>query len=59
MHFDRGDDSFISSHIGFYYHDLEGLLVSSKLEVKNRVFSPMPFLGGLLNSQVFFVVEKR
>ncbi len=58
VHFNRGESSYISSHIGFYYHDLERLLLSSELKMINKIFSPIPTLKGLINSQVFFVLEK-
>lgn len=58
VHFNRSENSYISSHIGFYYHDLERLLLVSELKMKNKVFSPIPIFKGLLNSQVFFILEK-
>ena len=58
IHFHRGNESYISSHIGFYYHDLEKLILSSGLKICHKKFSPIPMLKGLINSQVFYVLEK-
>ena len=54
----RGNEFYIYSHIGFYYHDLEKLLLSLRLKITKKVFSPIQVLRGFINSQVFFIVEK-
>jgi 2-polyprenyl-3-methyl-5-hydroxy-6-metoxy-1,4-benzoquinol methylase len=59
IHFHRGQEPYISSHIGFYYHDLENILLSSGLKIRHKKFSPIPVLKGILNSQVFFVLKKN
>lgn len=55
---DRGNDAFILSHIGFDYRNLEKLFTFVGFGVKQRRFSPLQGLGGFLNSQVFFVLQK-
>lgn len=59
IHFDRGDGSYISSHMGFYYHDLEKIFIASGFRVRQKKFSPVPMLKGVINSQVFFVLENN
>ena len=59
MKIERGDRAYISSHVGFDYRDLQRVIVHSGFCVKKRLFSPFPILGGWLNSQVFFVLERR
>ncbi len=56
--FDRGDEDYNPSHLGFYYPALEKLFPSVGLRVRKKVFSPMPILKGIVNSQVFFLLEK-
>ena len=56
---DRGQDGYISTHIGFNYHDLEKLIVSVGYEIKEKHFSPLKRLGGFINSQIFFVLELK
>ena len=58
VHFDRGDEPYNPSHLGFYYPDLERVFSSSGLKIRKKVFSPLPALRGLVNSQVFFLLEK-
>ena len=58
IYLDRGNESYIHSHIGFYYHDLERLILSLGLKIHIKKFSPVPILPGWLNSQVFFVLSK-
>ncbi len=58
MKIERGDGSFIHTHIGFYYQDLERVIRASGLEIVKRVFSPIKPLGRLVNSQVFFVLRR-
>jgi SAM-dependent methyltransferase len=54
----RSGGAYDPSHIGFNYHDLEKLLLSMRLEVTGKLFSPIKLLGGMVNSQVFFVLKK-
>ncbi len=58
VHFHRGEAPYIPSHVGFYYRDLEKLLLASGLRMRLKKFSPLPALNGVINSQVFFVLEK-
>ncbi len=51
------ENGFIYSHVGFRYKDLEKLLTSQNLKITRRIFSPFSFLGAVLNSQVFFIVD--
>lgn len=55
---ERGNESYISTHIGFDYRDLEKLFVSSGFEIKNRLYSPLKGCGSICNSQVFYVLSK-
>ncbi len=55
---DRGHGPFISNHIGFYYQDLERILLSSGMTMIEKVYSPFPFAKGVVNSQVFYVMKK-
>ncbi len=56
---DRGAESYIKSHIGFYYTDLEDLFDEAGLTVKKKIFSPVKFFGPIINSQVFYVIENK
>lgn len=58
IHFDRGNRPYIFSHMGFYYQDLENLIVSLGLTIHSKKFSPISMLGRAINSQVFFVLRK-
>lgn len=57
MNIDRPKDDFISSHVGFNYHHLEAEIFTSGFVIKRRLSSPLPLLGGVLNSQMFYVLE--
>lgn len=57
--FFRGSQSYISSHLGFSHLRLEYLILESDFEICRRYFGPFPFLGGLLNSQVYFECRPR
>lgn len=54
---DRGDEDYISSHIGFDYRELEKTICASGFKIKEKRFSPFDRLGAFTNSQVFFVLE--
>lgn len=56
---DRGQEAYISSHIGFDYSDLEKLIISVGYEIKKKHFSPFKGLKSFINSQVFFVLELK
>jgi len=51
---DRGDDYYISSHVGFSHKKLEYLLVDAGFTVEKKYFSPFPFMRSVANSQAFF-----
>ena len=46
--------NFIGSHVGFYSFDLERVLLEEGLIIREKRYSPLPFLGKLFNSQVFY-----
>lgn len=45
------------SHMGFYYMDLEKIFLE-RYKIENKFYSPFPYLGYNLNSQVFYVLKK-
>lgn len=53
---ERGDSSYVGSHIGFDYRELEKLLLSYNLKTVKKVYSPIRWLGPI-NSQVFYVLS--
>lgn len=55
---DRGQEAYITTHIGFDYRDLEKLIISEGYKVKKKRFSPLKGLNGVINSQIFFVLEE-
>jgi uncharacterized membrane protein len=55
---DRGSESYISTHIGFSYKDLEVLFPEIGFKVKKLLFSPIQFFGSTVNSQVFYILVK-
>jgi 2-polyprenyl-3-methyl-5-hydroxy-6-metoxy-1,4-benzoquinol methylase len=50
---------YIYSHVGFDHRTLPGLFQQAGLRVVRRCYSPLGWLRGLLNSQVFFVLRRR
>ena len=56
--FNRGSNSYISNHIGFYYNDLEIIFKKANLKIEKRIFSPISLFGSILNSQVFYILSK-
>jgi len=55
---DRGDEEYKPSHIGFYYPDFEKIVLSEKLDIKTKLFSPIRLFGRIMNSQVFYIITK-
>lgn len=53
----RTGSSYLS-HLGFYHTDLEKVLLSDFVVVE-KIFSPFSSLGSMLNSQVFYKLEKK
>ena len=51
------DEPYIASHIGFDYRSVERITRRHGFRVK-RSYSPVPFLGPLAASQVFFVLVR-
>ncbi|MBT7543112.1 MAG: class I SAM-dependent methyltransferase [Gammaproteobacteria bacterium] len=49
---------FISSHIGFSHNDLLKLIKKVGFNIIKKTYSPFPFFGSLLNSQIFLVLKK-
>jgi len=52
-------DGYIDSHVGFNYRALRTRLQREGFVIEQEVFSPLPWLGGLLNSQVFWLCRRR
>lgn len=50
----RGNDFYISSHVGFSYKKLEYLIIESGYKIEKKYFSPLPVLRSFINAQVFF-----
>ncbi len=59
INFDRGNESYLHSHMGFYYNDLENIFDKVELSIHRKLFSPIKFLGPLINSQIFYILKKR
>lgn len=55
----RGNDDYIASHTGFSHKNLEYLIIDNGWKIKKKFFSTIPFVGSMLNSQVFFEIERR
>jgi SAM-dependent methyltransferase len=45
-------------HMGFYFHDLE-VLLGQYFDIVEKHFSPFPFCGYNVNSQVFYKLKRR
>jgi 2-polyprenyl-3-methyl-5-hydroxy-6-metoxy-1,4-benzoquinol methylase len=52
-----GRSSRFTGHKGFNWRKFERV-VASRFDVQRRLFSPMPLMGSLLNSQVWFVCKR-
>ena len=59
MQIDRGSAEYIPSHIGFDWRDLEELFLVQGFRIMKKAFSPFSALGGGINSQVFYVLQKH
>jgi 2-polyprenyl-3-methyl-5-hydroxy-6-metoxy-1,4-benzoquinol methylase len=55
----RTDSLFISTHIGFYYKDIENIFASEGFDIAAKKYSPFGFFGALINSQVFYILKKN
>jgi len=51
------ENSYFPTHTGFDFRDLEGLFASARLKITGKCFSPLPFLGKILNSQIVYLLE--
>lgn len=54
----RGNDFYIEPHTGFSHKNLEYLIVDTGWKIKKKFFSPIPIVGSMLNSQVFFEITR-
>jgi SAM-dependent methyltransferase len=55
---DRSSDgSYHLGHVGFSYRQLEKRFAQVGFTIEKRFFSPVPFLGSFLNSQVFYTLS--
>jgi len=45
-------------HKGFDFRDLQGEL-AERMTITRRLFTPLPIMGPLLNSQAWFVCTRR
>jgi hypothetical protein len=59
MRIERPDHSYIGSHIGFNHKNLEFEFIKFGLKILTKKYSPIPALGGAINSQVFYVLRKE
>jgi hypothetical protein len=50
---------YIDSHLGFDYRRLRRRLPDEGFVVEREVFSPLPLLQGVVNSQVFWICRRR
>lgn len=53
----RSNKKYNDSHIGFNYLDFIKFLKKNKIKIFNVYYSPINFLRGLLNSQIFITAE--
>lgn len=51
-------DGYIETHVGFNHRRLASRLAGEGFAVERTVHAPLPWLGGLLNSQVFWVCRR-
>jgi SAM-dependent methyltransferase len=57
---DRSSDgTYHLGHVGFSFRDLEKRFAEAGFSIEKRFFSPVPFLGSSLNSQVFYILSVR
>lgn len=57
LNVERPKGSYVSSHIGFDYRELEPLFDEAGLQVVRRVCSPFPWLGAMCNSQICYLLR--
>ena len=50
-------NGYIDSHIGFDYRSLESRLLKAGWQIDRCVYSPIPWLHSLFNSQVFYLLR--
>lgn len=55
---DRARTTRFTGHKGFNWRALEKT-IAARFAIERRLFSPLPMLGSLLNSQVWFVCRRR
>ena len=58
-HIERKSSPYISSHMGFYFHDLEKIFLEEGLVIKQKAYSPFKYFGALLNSQIFYTLSVK
>ncbi|WP_223033482.1 class I SAM-dependent methyltransferase [Hanstruepera marina] len=54
----RTQSGYIHSHVGFNHKDLEKLFKASGLKIIKKQYSPFKYLYGILNSQIFYELER-
>jgi 2-polyprenyl-3-methyl-5-hydroxy-6-metoxy-1,4-benzoquinol methylase len=54
---DREQIPYISTHIGFNHKDLEKNFSEMNWKIIDKKYSPLNFMGPIINSQVFFVLS--
>jgi len=59
IHLERESSPYISSHMGFYFHDLEKIFLEEGLVIKQKVYSPFKHLGSIVNSQIFYALSVK
>jgi len=52
-----GDGNYHLGHVGFSFREIEKRFAETSFTIENRFFSPIPVLGSLLNSQVFYTLS--
>ena len=55
----RGDNFYISSHTGFSHKQLEYLIIDTGWEIEKKFYSPLPIVGAIVNSQIYFEITRR
>jgi len=54
-----GDGTYHLGHVGFSFREIEKRFAETGFKIEKRFFSPIPVLGSLLNSQVFYTLSVR
>lgn len=52
-------DGYIDSHLGFDYRVLRKRIVAEGFEIERQRCAPLPLLGTLVNSQIFWLCRRR